>query len=75
LSIVTFLSGVFTLAIWLPLEIHPSTAGIFIFGLLYGFVSGGFISLAPPCVASLSDGNVESMGAMMGGLCFSIALG
>ncbi|KFY89649.1 hypothetical protein V500_05568 [Pseudogymnoascus sp. VKM F-4518 (FW-2643)] len=75
LTIVLLLSGVFTLAIWLPLEIHPSTAGIFVFGLLYGFVSGGVISLAPPCVAALGDGDVANMGAMMGGLCFSIALG
>lgn len=28
-TILTFLSGVFTLAILRPLEMHPSTAGVF----------------------------------------------
>ena len=73
--IVSVLSGVFCVAIWLPLEIYPSEAGIFIFAAVYGFVSGGFVSLAPPCVVSLADGRVEELGVKMGGLCLAIALG
>jgi MCP family monocarboxylic acid transporter-like MFS transporter 10 len=72
---VSVLSGVFCVAIWLPLEIYPSEAGIFIFAAVYGFVSGGFVSLAPPCVVSLADGRVEELGIKMGGFCLAIALG
>ncbi|KAH8593313.1 major facilitator superfamily domain-containing protein [Bisporella sp. PMI_857] len=73
--IVSVLSGVFCIAIWLPLEVYPSEAGIFIFAAIYGFVSGGFVSLAPPCVVSLADGRVEELGVKMGGFCLAIALG
>lgn len=72
---VTFLSGVLVIAFWLPLEFHPSKSGVIIFALLYGFVSGGFVSLGPPCVVSLSDDRVDDIGVKLGGFCLGIALG
>ena len=63
------------LAFWLPLGYHPSTAGIIIFALLFGFASGGFVSLDPPCVVELAEGKVEEIGAKLGGFCLAAALG
>ncbi|EJP69333.1 monocarboxylate permease-like protein [Beauveria bassiana ARSEF 2860] len=45
-------SAVFVLAIWIPVT---STAGIVAFAALFGFSSGGFVSLAPPLIAQVSD--------------------
>lgn len=75
MSLATLLSGILVLAFWLPLELHPSLAGIIIFALLYGFVSGGFVSLGPPCVVALADGRVDDIGVKLGGFCLGIALG
>ncbi|KAJ4163990.1 hypothetical protein LMH87_005683 [Akanthomyces muscarius] len=45
-------SAVFVLAIWIPVT---STAGIIAFAALFGFSSGGFVSLAPTLIAQVSD--------------------
>lgn len=42
-----------TLAVWIP-SAH-STAGIVVYAVLFGFASGGFVSLAPTLVAQISD--------------------
>ncbi|KAK2616884.1 hypothetical protein QQS21_000262 [Conoideocrella luteorostrata] len=75
MCIVTTLSGVLVLAFWLPLEFHTSLAGIIVFALLFGFVSGGFVSLGPPCVVSLAEDRVEEIGVKLGGFCLAIAMG
>jgi MFS family permease len=75
MCIVTSLSGVLVLAFWLPLEFHTSLAGIIVFALLFGFVSGGFVSLGPPCVVSLAEDRVDEIGVKLGGFCLAIALG
>ncbi|KAK2832019.1 hypothetical protein FQN49_006934 [Arthroderma sp. PD_2] len=75
MCIVTTLSGVLVLAFWLPLEFHTSLAGVTVFALLFGFVSGGFVSLGPPCVVSLADDRVDEIGVKLGGFCLAIALG
>src|SRR6266550_4001496 len=72
---VSTLSGVLVLAFWLPLEYHPSTAGIIIFALLFGFTSGGFVSLGPPCVAELAEGKAEEIGVKLRSFCLAVALG
>ena len=46
-----------------------------IFALLFGFVSGGFVSLGPPCVVSLAEDRVDEIGVKLGGFCLAIALG
>ncbi|ATY64058.1 Major facilitator superfamily general substrate transporter [Cordyceps militaris] len=45
-------SAISVLAIWIPVT---STAGIIAFAALFGFSSGGFISLAPTLIAQVSD--------------------
>lgn len=75
MCLVTTLSGVLVLAFWLPLEFHTSLAGIIVFALLYGFVSGGFVSLGPPCVVALAEDRVDEIGVKLGGFCLGIALG
>ncbi|EFQ96922.1 MFS transporter [Nannizzia gypsea CBS 118893] len=75
MCLVTILSGVLVLAFWLPLEFHTSLAGVIVFALLFGFVSGGFVSLGPPCVVSLADDRVDEIGVKLGGFCLAIALG
>ncbi|KAI7760034.1 hypothetical protein LZL87_012405 [Fusarium oxysporum] len=72
---VTNLSGILVLAFWLPLEFHTSKAGLILFALLFGFVSGGFVSLGPPCVVSLAEDQVDEIGVKLGGFCLAIALG
>ncbi|KAI8631518.1 monocarboxylate permease-like protein [Xylariaceae sp. FL1651] len=46
------LSGVITLALWVP---GKSTATTIIYGAIYGFTSGGYISLIPTVIAQISD--------------------
>jgi MFS family permease len=50
--IITVISSVFCLAIWIPVK---TTAGILVFAVIFGFSSGGFISLGPTLVAQISD--------------------
>ncbi|KAJ9133406.1 Major facilitator superfamily transporter [Pleurostoma richardsiae] len=49
---ITALSAVITLALWIP---GKSAAAIIVYAILFGFSSGGFISLAPTCIAQISD--------------------
>ena len=50
--LITFLSSVITLALWIP---GKSTAAIIIYLIVFGFTSGGFIGLAPTMIAQISD--------------------
>lgn len=54
-------SAIFVLAIWIPVK---STAGIVSFAALFGFASGGFISLAPTLIAQISD--IRYIGSRVG---------
>ena len=47
------LSAVVTLAVWIPSK--NSTAALIVFAVLFGFASGGVISIAPSLVAQISD--------------------
>ncbi|TQN70091.1 MFS transporter asaE [Colletotrichum shisoi] len=49
---ITFVSAVFCLGLWIP---GKSNAAIVVFLVIFGFSSGGFISLAPACIAQISD--------------------
>ena len=59
----TFLGGIFTLAVWLPAH---STALVTVYAVLYGFTSGCTLSIVPAMVASISD--VRSLGTRNGSL-------
>jgi hypothetical protein len=52
------------LCLWLPFNYHPSHAGIIVFALVYGFVSGAVVSLVMPCVAK--TGSLDTLGQRFG---------
>lgn len=60
------LSGIMCLIFWLPLEWNPSNASIAAFAAIYGFVSGGYVTLFSPCVAKLCRGKLQDLGVTMG---------
>jgi MFS family permease len=68
--LVSGLSGVITLALWVP---GKTTGATLAFGAIYGFTSGGFISLAPAVIAQISD--IREIGARSGALLFVGSLG
>jgi MFS transporter, MCT family, solute carrier family 16 (monocarboxylic acid transporters), member 10 len=72
---VIFMSAVSILAVWLPVNYHPSDAGILFFSAFYGFVSGGYVSLLSPCVVALVDGRVADLNTKFGIACGFVALG
>ncbi len=50
--LITALSAVATLAVWIP---GKSDGAIIAFAVLYGFSTGGFIGLGPSLIAQISD--------------------
>ncbi|KAH8660451.1 putative MFS transporter [Xylariales sp. PMI_506] len=64
ISTFAFLTGGSILTLWLPFDYHHSHAGIIVFALVYGFVSGAFISLMMPCVAK--TGSIDTIGQRFG---------
>ncbi|KAI9697881.1 MAG: hypothetical protein M1820_007668 [Bogoriella megaspora] len=63
LCFVCAFSGIITLALWLP---ATANAPIVLYAALYGFSSGGFVSLAPSAIAQISD--VRKIGVRTGTL-------
>jgi predicted MFS family arabinose efflux permease len=61
--LITFVSAIFCLAVWVPVK---SMAGILVFVIMFGFSSGGFISIGPTLVAQISD--IRQMGTRVGSL-------
>lgn len=57
LTICALCTGASILGLWLPFNYHPSHAGIIVFALVYGFVSGAVVCLLMPCVAKIGDLN------------------
>jgi MFS family permease len=50
---ITGLSAIITLALWIPGA--NSSAAIIVYSVLFGFSSGGFVSLGSPLIAQISD--------------------
>lgn len=59
--IITFVSALFCLAVWTPVT---NSAGIIVFMVIFGFSSGGFISLSPTLIAQISD--IHQIGTRVG---------
>jgi MFS family permease len=59
----TTFSGIIVLALWLP---SRGNIPIILFGALYGFSSGAFVSLAPSLIAQISD--IRDIGVRTGTL-------
>ncbi|KAJ5180736.1 hypothetical protein N7492_003946 [Penicillium capsulatum] len=66
-------TGVSMLCLWLPFHYHPSHAGLIVFALVYGFVTGAVVSLLMPCVAK--SGKLETLGVRFGTFQMVVALG
>ena len=64
ITVCCFLTGIDILALWLPFDYYSSHAGIIVFALIYGSVSGAFVSLLMPCVAR--SGTLETLGRRFG---------
>jgi MFS family permease len=64
ITVCSLMSGVSILALWLPFSYHPATAGFIVFVLIYGFVSGAFVSMLMPCAAK--SGSLETLGQRFG---------
>lgn len=73
ITMVSLLAGVLVLGVWLPLGHSAGGGPIIAFSALYGFASGGFISLAPACIAQLSD--VRHIGVRTGTAYLIMAVG
>jgi MFS family permease len=58
---ITFISALFCLCVWIPVD---NTAGIVVFAVIFGFASGGYISLVPTLIAQLSD--IRQIGTRVG---------
>lgn len=66
----TLLSAVVTLALWIP---GTTTGATIAFGTIYGFASGGIVSLSPAVIAQISD--VREVGTRSGVLYFCGSFG
>jgi MFS family permease len=66
----SFFTGILCLALGLPAS---GNAAFIVFAVLYGFASGGFVSLAPAQIARISD--IQEIGIRTGVLfsCVSVA--
>lgn len=67
---ISYASGILTLALWLPATGNVPTI---LFAGLYGFTTGAFVSLAPACLAQISE--IREIGVRNGALfaCVSLA--
>lgn len=70
--VVSGMTGVAIAALWIPFDYYPSHAGLIVFALVYGFVSGGYISLLMPCAAR--SGELKNLGQRFGTFQMVIAL-
>lgn len=59
---VNLISAIFVLAVWLPVK---NNAGIIVFVVIFGFSSGGFISLAAPIIAQITP-DLRQVGTRLG---------
>ncbi|RYO78322.1 hypothetical protein DL766_002336 [Monosporascus sp. MC13-8B] len=60
--LISFISGAVTLVLWIPGS--GSTGAIIAYGAIFGFSSGGYVSLAPAVMAQISD--IREIGTRIG---------
>jgi MFS family permease len=72
LTLCIAMTGGSILCLWLPFNYHPSHAGLIVFALVYGFVSGAVVSLLMPCVGK--SGSLETLGQRFGTFQFMISI-
>lgn len=59
--VITAISSIFCLCVWTPVK---DTAGILVFAIIFGFSSGGYVSLVPTLIAQISD--IRKIGTRVG---------
>ena len=59
-----FISAVFILGLWIPVK---NAGGIIAFVVIFGFSSGGFISLAPALISQITT-DLSQIGTRLGGV-------
>jgi hypothetical protein len=57
-------AGVSIVELWIPFDYYSSHAALAVFAAVYGYTSGGFISLLMPCAAK--SGTLETLGQRFG---------
>jgi len=65
----TCTSGILVLALWLP---ATGNLPAILFACFYGFTTGAFVSLAPACLAQISD--IREIGVRNGGMFASVSI-
>lgn len=68
--VITALSAIFTLALWIP---GRGTAALVAYAAIFGFTSGGYVSVGAPCIAQISD--IREIGTRTGTAYLLQALG
>jgi MCP family monocarboxylic acid transporter-like MFS transporter 10 len=69
-----YISAISVLIFWLPVNFYPTTAGLVIFALIFGFASGAFVSLMSACLIDIGGGHTSQLGAMLGTYMMVISL-
>lgn len=69
--LVNAISAIFVLAVWIPVK---NSAGIIVFVIIFGFSSGGFISLSAPLVAQITP-DLRYFGTRLGAVMACQAVG
>ncbi|TEY84036.1 hypothetical protein BOTCAL_0022g00100 [Botryotinia calthae] len=64
MTIVCILTGLSIITLWIPFTYHSSHVGLIFFAIVYGFLSGAFISLMMPCCAK--SGTLQTLGQRFG---------
>lgn len=64
MSFIALSSAVAIFALWIPFDYVSSHVALIIFAVVYGYTSGGFISLLMPCAAK--SGSLETLGTRFG---------
>ncbi|TGO57198.1 hypothetical protein BCON_0068g00290 [Botryotinia convoluta] len=64
MTIVCILTGFSIITLWIPFTYHSSHVGLIFFAVVYGFLSGAFISLMMPCCAK--SGRLQTLGQRFG---------
>jgi hypothetical protein len=64
MTIISFFSALVMITLWIPFDYHSTHAGLIVFSVVYGYASGGFISLLMPCAAK--SGSLETLGQRFG---------
>lgn len=60
--IICLISAIFCLAVWIPVT---TSAGIIVFVVIFGFSSGGFISLGPALIGQITP-DLSQIGTRIG---------